>query len=106
LLPPLIFLSSPAGGGGGKLRISSGHAELRTNSIKFYAGRLAIGFDWSDDQSLIKLIDVKGSSIADYEVKESAGDLDPILACYGPEGFTLIPRGAETKLHLVKVKLP
>jgi hypothetical protein len=106
--PPLIYVISPSGEVVHKLRIDAGDPDLTANSIKSYAGQLAIGFNWVGDvpTSLIKVIDLKGNPIADYAVKEAAGDSDPILACYNFEGFTLIPRGAETKLHLLKAKLP
>jgi hypothetical protein len=106
--PPLIYVISPAGEVVRKLRIDAGDPALTANSIRFYAGRLAVGFDWLGHvpQNLIKVIDLKGNSIADYEVRESASDLDPILACYGSEGFTLVPRGGDTTLHLFTVKLP
>jgi hypothetical protein len=106
--PPLIYVISPAGEVVRKLRIDAGDPALTANSIRFHAGRLAVGFDWLGHvpQNLIKVIDLKGNSIADYEVRESAGDSDPILACYGSEGFTLIPRGGDTALHLLTVKLP
>jgi hypothetical protein len=106
--PPLIYVISPAGDVVRKLRIDAGNPELTANSIKFYNGRLAIGFNWLGDvpKSLIKVIDLKGNSIADYEVKEGTGDSDPILACYNSEGFTLIPRWAGTNPYLLKAKLP
>ena len=52
------------------------------------------------------MIDLKGNPVADYEVSASGGDKYPVLACYGSEGFTLIPRGADTKLHLLEATLP
>ncbi len=106
--PPLIYVISPAGKVVRKLRIEVGNPELTANSIKSYQGRLAIGFNWLGDvpESLIKVIDLQGNPVADLRVKERTEDSDPILACYNSEGFTLIPRQAETKLRLLKVKLP
>jgi hypothetical protein len=106
--PPLIYVISPAGEVVRKLRIATKDPDRTASSMKLHAGRLAIGFDWVGDvpKSLIKVTDLKGNSIADYEIGEGAGDSDPILACYGSKGFTLIPRSAETKLHLLEAKLP
>lgn len=91
-----------------KFPIDPSNPELVTNSIKFHDGRLAIGFDWLGDlpKSLIKVIDLRGNSIADYEVKEGAKDSNPILACYTSDGFTLMPRRAGAKPYLLTAKLP
>jgi hypothetical protein len=106
--PALVYVISPAGEVVRKLRIATEDPNREASSIKFYARRLAIGFDWVGNapRSLIKVTDLRGNSIADYEIGEGAGDSDPILACYGSKGFTLIPRSAETKLHLREAKLP
>lgn len=103
--PPLIYVISPTGQMLRKLRIDVENPELTANSIKFYQGKLAIGFNWQGDvpESLIKVIDLQGNVIAEYRVKENAEDSDPILACFNSEGFTLIPRQAENKLHVLKV---
>ena len=91
-----------------KLQIDTGNPELAANSIKFHAGRLAVGHSWLGDvpQNLIKVIDLDGNSIADYEVREGPkdSDSDSILACYNSDGFTLIPRMADTNLHLLVAK--
>jgi hypothetical protein len=106
--PALIYVISPAGEVVRKLRIDTEDPNREASSIKFYAGRFAIGFDWVGNlpKSLIKVTDLKGNSIADYEIGEGAGELNPVLACYSSKGFTLIPRSAETKLHLLEAKLP
>jgi hypothetical protein len=106
--PALIYVISPAGEVVRKLRIATEDPNRTANSIKLHAGRLAIGFDWVGNvpKSLIKVSDLKGDSIADYEIGEGTGELNPILACYGSKGFTLIPRSAETKLHLLEARLP
>jgi len=105
--PPLIYAISPTGEVLRKLQISS-PPDLIANSIKSYGGRLAIGFHWLGEvpQSLIKVIDVNGNSIADYQVTEAADDADPILACYNSEGLTLVPRWAGSKPYLLTARLP
>jgi hypothetical protein len=106
--PPLIYVISPTGDVVRKLRIDAGNPELTANSIKFYKDRLAIGLGWLGDvpSSLIKVIDLKGNPIADYEVKEGAKDSNPILACYNSDGFTLIPRWVGTKPYLLTARVP
>jgi hypothetical protein len=106
--PPLIYVISPAGEVVRKLRIELHNSALTANSIKFHAGRLAVGFNWLGDapKNMVKVVDAKGNSIADYEIEEHAGDSDPILACYSSEGFTLVPRRANAKLRVLKAKLP
>ena len=103
---PLVYVISPAGDVVRKLRIDYRNNDdprhIVQGSIKFYAGRLAVGFDRQ-----IKIIDLLGNSIAAYEAGvdgfEERSSLS--LACYGPEGLTLIGH-AKTKLALSKVKLP
>ena len=106
--PPLIYVISPAGDVLRKLQISVSHPDLTANSIKFFNGRLAIGFSWLGKvpRSLIKVIDTEGIAVGDYEVIESTGDSDPILACYNSEGVTLLPRWVGTKPYLLTAKLP
>jgi hypothetical protein len=106
--PPLIYVISPAGDVVRKFPIDPSDPERVTNSIKFHDGRLAIGFNWLGDlpESLIKVIDLRGNSIADYRVKEGAKDSNPILACYTSDGFTLMPRLAGAKPYLLTAKLP
>jgi hypothetical protein len=106
--PPLIYVISPKGEVVHKLQIDPGRDELTANSVKFYAGHLAIGFDWLGDmpQSLIKVIDTNGNLVSDYEIHEGPKDSDPILACYNAGGFTLLPRGADGNLRLLTAKLP
>jgi len=106
--PPLVYVISPAGDVVRKLRIDIRNPELSANSIKAHDGRLAIGFSWLGDVpvSSIKVIDLRGNSIADYEVREATSASDPILACYNSGGFTLIPRQAGTKPYLLTAKLP
>jgi hypothetical protein len=91
-----------------KFQVNVGNPALATNSIRFYDGRLAIGFGWLGDlpESLIKVIDLKGNLIADYEVKEGDKDSNPILACYNADGFTLMPRWAGPNPYLLTAKLP
>jgi len=106
--PALIYVISPAGDVVRKFRVNPGNAELTANSIKFYDGRLAVGFDWLGDvpESLIKVVDLKGNSIARYKVKEDAKDPDPILACYNSDGFTLMPRWAGSEPYLLTATVP
>lgn len=106
--PALVYVISPKGNVLRKLQIDAGRPDLVATSIKFYDGRLAIGFDSNPDfpRNLIKVVDLKGNSIADYTVEQPKSEPDRILACYGPSGFTMIPRCVEAKLHLLTVKLP
>ena len=106
--PQLVYVISPAGEVLRKFQVDSGNPELTSNSIKFYDNRLAIGFDWPGEtpESLIKVVDLNGSSIADYKVKEGPKDSSPILACYNSAGFTLMPRGVGHSPHLFTGKIP
>ena len=106
--PSLIYVISPKGDVVRKLRIDTGNPELVADSIKFYAGRLAVGYSWLGDvpQNLVKIIDLNGEAIADYQVLDGTKDFDPLLACYNADGFTFIPRRAETSLHLLSAKVP
>jgi hypothetical protein len=103
--PSLVYVISPSGEVLRKLRVDTGNPDLVAENVKFYAGRLAIQFYGlgAAHQNLIKVMDLKGNAIADYEV---GADEYPILACYDSEGFTMIPAHSETKLQLLKVKLP
>jgi hypothetical protein len=104
---PLVYVISPSGDVIRKLRIETGHPGLTARGIKFFAGRLAIRFDGPTDsgQQLIKVIDTEGKSIADYEV--GSKEVNSLaLACYDAEGFTLVSESAESKLYLLKAKLP
>lgn len=80
--PTLIYIISPAGEVIRKLHIEVGKSDLVASSIKSYAGQLAIGFAWQRDlhENLIKVIDVKGNSIADYELGMSGFEYSPSLA--------------------------
>jgi len=100
--PSLVYVISPAGEVIRKLRVDAGSRDRIAQGIKFYDGRLAIGFDAADraDQELIKVIDLNGNLVADYGV---GGAEASRLACYGPEGFTMLPTGLTT-LHLLKAK--
>jgi hypothetical protein len=106
--PLLVYAISPKGEILRKLQIEPGSSDLTANSIKFYAGHLAVGFNWVNDMppTLIKVFDLNGDSLADYKVNEGAKDSDPILACYNAEGFTLLPRVAEKNLRLLTAKVP
>jgi hypothetical protein len=106
--PLLIYVISPQGEVVRKLRIELGSQELTANSIRVYAGHLAIGFNWIDDtpQTLVKVFDLNGKWVADYEIHEGANDSDPILACYNAKGFTMLPRLADKNLRLLTAKLP
>lgn len=103
---PLIYVISPSGEVVRKLHIDAG--QLTADSIKFYDGRLAIGFNWLDDtpETLVKIVDLNGRHVADYEIGETPSDFDPVLACYNAAGAMLIPRGADASLRLVKAVLP
>jgi len=54
--------------------------------------------------ALIKVIDLKGNIVANYGV--GAGFEASRLACYGPEGFTMVPSVFETKSYLLKARVP
>ena len=104
----LIYVISPTGDVLRKFGIDTADPDFKTNSIKFYDGRLVIGFDWLSHvpPGLVKVVDLKGNSVADYKIAEITADSSPLLACYNAAGLTLIPRGADTTLHLLNVKLP
>jgi hypothetical protein len=105
--PPLVYVISPVGDVIRKFRIETGGRELTAGAIRFHAGRLAIRFDELSDsgQYLIKVIDTQGKSLGDYEV--GSKEANPLaLACYDAEGFTLVSESAESKLYLLKAKLP
>lgn len=108
--PALVYVISPAGEVLRKLRIDAGDSELLARSIKSYAGRLAIefdrGFNFDTHQNLIKVTDLKGTSIAAYRMPPVVGTHSLYLAGYGPEGFTFLPYENEDKLYLVRAKLP
>lgn len=89
-----------------KLHIDAG--QLTASSIKFYDGRLAVGFDWLGDtpQTLVKIVDLNGRPIANYEVSETASDSDPVLTCYNAAGVMLVPRRTDASLRLVNAVLP
>jgi hypothetical protein len=104
--PTLIYVISPAGTVVRKLRITVDDPDLEAASVKAYGGRLAIGFVQSSNAGIsIKLIDLKGNPIANYRM-DAVGMYSLALACYGADGLTLIPYFAETKLYLMKAKLP
>ena len=105
--PILIYAISPSGAVVRKLRIDSGDDDLVARSIRSYAGRLAIGFDSRSrtDKYHVKVIDLKGNSIAEY-VGAMIG-ADPLaLACYSSEGLTMVPYFAKPDLYLLRAKLP
>jgi hypothetical protein len=106
--PSLVYVISPAGEVLNKLRIDTGNPEFIANSLKFYAGHLAIGFDRQagDDQIPIKIIDLQGNSVADYKAGGNFSGGAPILACYNSEGITMLPSYSESTLYLLKAKLP
>jgi hypothetical protein len=106
--PQLVYVISPAGEVIRKFKVDSGNPSLSANSIKFYQGRLAIGFSWLGDEpkTLIKVVDLNGKALADYEIVEKAGDSDPVLACYNSSGFTLLPRWVGNKPYLLTAKVP
>ena len=104
--PTLIYVISPAGAVVRKLRITVDDLDFEAASIKAYARRLAIGFVRSSDGAIsIKVIDLKGNAIGDYRM-DAVGTYSLALACYGSEGLTFIPQFAESKLYLLKTRLP
>jgi hypothetical protein len=104
--PSLIYVISPAGVVVRKLRITVDDSDMVASSIKAYGGRLAIEFVQSSDAGIsIKVIDLKGNPVADYRM-DAIGTYSLALACFGSEGLTMVPYFAETKLYLLKAKLP
>jgi hypothetical protein len=102
----LVYVISPVGDVLRKLRIDAGSSDLGTR-IKSYGGRLAIWFGGPNgtEQYLIKVVDLQGNPIANYAV--GGREINPLaLACYGPEGFTMVSETAETKFYLVTAKVP
>jgi len=100
--PTHVDVVSPAGEVVRKLRIDTGNPDLRAHGIEFYDGHLAIGFDRMNDGEgqLVKVIDLEGKGIADYSV--GAGLEESRLACYGPEGFTMVSDGPNPLLLRAK----
>jgi hypothetical protein len=102
----LIYVISPAGEVVRKLRISVDDPDLVASSIKAYGTRLAVEFVQSSDAGVsIRVIDLKGNSIADYRMN-AVGSYSLALACYSAEGFTLVPYFADTKWYMIRAKLP
>jgi hypothetical protein len=104
--PALIYAISPSGNVVRKIKFSGN--DLDATSIKSYKGRLAIAFSRSGKlpQNLIEVIDFQGNPLASYEIHEPAGNPDFILACYGQNGFTLIPRLGGAHPYLITATLP
>lgn len=100
--PSLVYVISPAGEVLRKLRVDAGNQGRIARGIKFYDGRLAIGFERAEDggQELIKVTDLEGKAIADYSV--GAGLEESTLACYGSEGFTMSSEGPNPLLLKAK----
>jgi hypothetical protein len=102
---PMIYVISPKGEVVRKLRIDAGDPNeaphLAQGSIRFYDGRLVIGFG-----GRIAIIDLKGSPVASYKVAaDGLEDGALSLACYNSHGLSMI--GADkAKLSLLKAKLP
>jgi len=64
---------------------------LEARSIKACGGRLAVDFaQFSGAGVSIKVIDLNGNPITDYKMDE-IGSYSLALACYGTEGFTMVP---------------
>jgi hypothetical protein len=108
--PALVYVISAAGDVVRKLRIDAGDSDLAARSLKSYGERLAIQFykwvDTDSQQSLIKVTDLEGNSIANYRMKPVEGNRSLYLAGYGSDGFTFVPYHSEDKLYLVEAKLP
>lgn len=105
---PLVYVISHSGDVLRKFRIDPGDSGLTASRIRFFEGRLAVSFDWPGDipRTLVKVLDMKGNLIENYEIEEGINDSDPILACYNSGGFTLVPRQMDTKFHLVMARIP
>lgn len=108
---PLVYVISPAGAIVRKLRIETADFDSEdyvADSIKSYDGRLAIGF-WRPDskQSLVKITDMKGNSIANYDIRKDglAQNRSLSLTCYGPKGLTMLG-DMKNKLLLFRVSVP
>jgi len=108
--PALVYVISPSGDVR-KIRIDAGDSKSVARSLKSYEGRLAVQFDKEAGsggrQSLLKVTDLAGNSIATYRVDPTAvGGRSFFLAGYGPDGFTFVPFYSENKMYVVKAKLP
>lgn len=102
---PMIYVISPKGEVVRKLRIDAGGPNearhLAQGSIKFYDGRIVIGFG-----GRIAIIDLKGNPVAGYKVTaDGLEDRALSLACYTSHGLSMIGSG-DAKLSLLKAKLP
>jgi len=107
----LIYVISPVGDVVRKLRIDAGDNDLVARSIRSYAGRLAVGFGSRTEAGpyRIKVVDLQGSSVADYSVaypEAFVGDEGLDLACYDSAGLTLVPDSTEFKSYMLRAKLP
>ena len=104
----LVYAISPAGNVLRKFRVSGGSPATKPCAIRSYGDRLAIEFQRADnsDVNLISIVDFAGNPIAKYEVQDSTPNTDPILACYGSNGFTLVPRWVGDKPYFLTAKLP
>jgi hypothetical protein len=101
--PDLVYVISPAGEVVRKLHIDAGDPDFVAGDIKSYAGRLAIGFNGTNN--LVVVTDLEGKTIARYTVDRHKPDW-PALACYDSEGLTFATVYAERELYLLKAKLP
>ena len=109
--PALVYVISPTGEVVRKLRIDASDPDMVAKSIRSYAGQLAVQFGkWIHgdlQQDLIKVTDLKGNPISDYEVPIKGNHFDFLpLAGYSSGGFTFSPYDNGSELYLVKAKIP
>ena len=106
--PQLVYVISSAGNVVRKFPVSNQDPNLVANSIKYYSGKLAIGFGWMNEvpETLVSVTDTNGRLISEYKVVEKSGDSNPILACYDSNRLTLLPRWVGSKPYILTAKLP
>ena len=106
----LVYVVSPAGEVR-KLRIDAGNSDLVARSIRYYSGRIAIGFDSRTHAHpyQVKIVDPLGNPIAEYSLGSSAafvGDEGLDVGCYDANGLTLVPDRIESKSYVLRARLP
>lgn len=106
--PQLVYVISSGGTVVRKFPVTDQNPDLVANSIKFYDGKLAIGFGWMNEvpETLVKVIDTSGHLVSEYKVIEKSADSNPILACYDSNRLTFVSRWVGSKPYLLTAELP
>jgi len=90
--PALIYVISPKGEVVRKLRIDPGDSTSLPEELQSSADRLAISFAAPDGTRFVKVVDLKGNDVAEYQMpSEWAG----ALACYDARTFTFLSPGSD-----------